>query len=426
MNCFEEKMNAAQKQLIVVGAGQAGSELALSARLQGWIGPILLLGDESDLPYQRPSLSKAYLCGKVDMTALSLRQASAYDSAGILLRTGVRMRSINKQNRTIELENGEVLAYDKLALCTGGRARPWLCEGMNPDSPPHNLLSLRTREDADAIRHAIKPGTRLTVVGGGYIGLEVAASARSLSAEVTVLESQPRILARVAGQPMSEFIAGAHQAAGVDIKTNVAIKRVVVEAGHITQVELMDGTVLPTDVVVAGIGMLPNVEPFMAAGLATAEGIAVDACSVTSDSDVVAAGDCTIQQIPHYDRLIRLESVPNALEQARSAAAWVCGKSKPNESTPWFWSDQYDLKLQLAGLSHGHDRCVLRGQPDQRSFCLFYLLGNRILAVDAVNRPADFMQVRRALGSSPTLQIEDPQALADESVSLKQLLGARS
>ncbi|MDZ4173121.1 MAG: FAD-dependent oxidoreductase [Hydrogenophaga sp.] len=407
--------------LVIVGAGQAGSELALAARQQGWTHPILLLGDEPDLPYQRPPLSKTYLCGKSDFASLALRQAAAYEAACVSLRLGARLKSIHRQNHTIELEDGEHIPYSKLALCTGGRARPWICEGMNPLLPPTNLLTLRTRADADAMRAALRAGTRLVVVGGGYVGLEVAASARTLGVHVTVLEAQPRVLARVAGQPLSDFITNAHRAAGVDVKTGAEIHRVVCENNSIVRVELVDGNAVPADVVVAGIGMLPNTEAAIAAGLATNEGIPVDELSATADPDIVAAGDCTFQHIALYDQHMRLESVPNALEQARSAAAWICGQAKPNQAVPWFWSDQYDLKLQLVGLSQGHDRCVVRGQPEQRSFCLFYLRGNRILAADAVNRPADFMQVRRALGSPHAIHV-DPEALADESVPLKVTL----
>ncbi|NIC43235.1 FAD-dependent oxidoreductase [Aquabacterium sp. A08] len=410
--------------LVIVGAGHAGSELALAARQQGWTGDILLLGDEPDLPYQRPPLSKAYLLGQTDAAALALRQPEAYATAGVRVRLGTRVRAIHRAAHTVELTDGERIPYAKLALCTGGRARPWVCEGMDPEHPPSNLLSLRTRADADALRAGLRPDSRLVVVGGGYIGLEVAASARSLGAQVTVLEAQPRLLARVAGQAMSDFVADAHRAAGVALRTGATVARVHCAGGRIVQVELADGTALPADLVVAGIGMLPNTEAARAAGLGSDQGIPVDACSVTADPDIVAAGDCTVQHVALYDRALRLESVPNALEQARSAAAWLCGQAKPNQTVPWFWSDQYDLKLQLVGLSQGHDRCIVRGQSAQRHFCLFYLQGQRLLAADAVNRPADFMLVRRALATTGGLGL-DLDALGDESVPLKTALAPR-
>jgi 3-phenylpropionate/trans-cinnamate dioxygenase ferredoxin reductase component len=406
-------------ELVIVGAGQAGSELALSARQQGWTGSILLLGDEPELPYQRPPLSKAYLCGASTADALVLRQQAAYDSAQITLRLGARMTAIDRQQHEITLQDGTRLAYDKLALCTGGRARPFVCPGFTPDQLPTNLYSLRTKADADAIGRALVPGRHLVVIGGGYVGLEVAASARKLGAQVTLLEAQPRILARVAGETLSDFMTAAHRAAGVTVITGASVESVICENGAIVRVNCSNGQTLSVDTVVAGVGMLPNIEAAQVAGLAGALGIEVDACSTTVDPDIVAAGDCTVHFSELYGRQIRLESVPNALEQARSAAAALCGKSKPNHSVPWFWSDQYDLKLQLAGLAQGFNQSVLRGDPQTNSFCVFYLQGKRLLAVDAVNRPVDFMLVRRALASAVSV---DASQLADESIPLKQSL----
>jgi len=261
----------------------------------------------------------------------------------------------------------------------------------------------------------------VVVVGGGYVGLEVAASARGQGADVTVLEAQPRVLARVAGPEVSQFYEAVHREAGVTILTGTGIARVECEGARIVAVVCSNGQRLPADMVVAGIGMLANTEIARAAGLADEGGIPVDDLSRTADPDIMAAGDCTLQQHALYGRQLRLESVPNALEQARAAASWLCGKPKPNQSVPWFWSDQYDLKLQMAGLSQGYDRCVLRGNPQTRSFCAFYLKGSRLLAVDAVNRPGDFMLVRRALAQPLTV---DPDRLSDESVPLKDLLVA--
>lgn len=408
-----------QDRLVIVGAGQAGSELALAARQQGWAGPILLLGSEAHLPYQRPPLSKKYFTGALEADALSLRPQSAYDAAGVSLRLGVQLQRIDRAQRVIELSSGEQLPYARLALCTGGRARPLVCEGMDPADPPRNLRVLRSRDDADALRAALQPGARLVVIGGGYVGLEVAASARGLGAQVTLLEAQPRVLARVAGEVMSRFCADVHGAAGVDVRTGVMVSRVDCEGGLIRHVHCADGSAFDCDVVIAGLGMLPNVEAARAAGLADEQGIAVDELSCTADPFIVAAGDCTVQQVHGYGLRMRLESVPNALEQARTAASWLCGKPKPNRSVPWFWSDQYDLKFQLAGISTGYDQAVLRGDPATRSFCVFYLRQGRLLAVDAVNRPADFMLVRRALVQPQPL---DATALADEARPLKDLL----
>lgn len=409
--------------LLIVGAGHAGSELAVAARQGGWADRIVLLGDERAVPYQRPPLSKAYLLGKSDADALALRPVAAYQAAHIDLMQGARLTAIDRAARTVTLADGAVLRYDKLALCTGGRPRPFVCEGIDAQRPPANLFYLRTLADADGIRASLRPDAHVVVVGGGYVGLEVAASARGLGAHVTVIEAQPRVLARVAGAEVSRFYESVHREAGVAVLTGVGIERVECESGRIVAVHCSNGQRLAADLVVAGIGMLPNIEVAVAAGLAGEGGIPVDELARTADPHIVAAGDNTLQHHPLYDRELRLESVPNALEQARAAASWLCGKPKPNRSVPWFWSDQYDLKLQMAGLSQGHDRCVLRGDPATRSFCAFYLQGTRLLAIDAVNRPGDFMQAKRALAQPVAI---DAGQLADEGVPLKEIFLGKS
>lgn len=415
-------METTKSALVIVGAGHAGSELAVAARQQGWAGPIVLLGEEGVLPYQRPPLSKAFLAGKVDAESLALRSQSAYDTANIELRLRARMTRIDRAGHIIELADGTHIPYAKLALCTGGRPRQLACAGIDAHHHPRNLLYLRTQKDADAIRSHLQPGSRLVVVGGGYVGLEVAASAIALGAQVTLLEAQPRVLARVAGPALSTFYEAVHRAAGVDVRTGVSLRKVHTDKGMVIRIECEDGESFAADLVVAGLGMLVNDEAARNAGLATDAGLEVDAFSCTRDPDIVAAGDCTVHHSPLYNRSIRLESVPNALEQARAAAAWLCGKGKPHHGVPWFWSDQYDLKLQMVGLSQGYDRCVLRGDTATRSFCAFYLQGERLLAVDAVNRPAEFMVAKRALAKPVILPPE--LDLADESLALKDLLAA--
>ena len=353
-------METRHEKLLIVGAGHAGSELAVAARQAGWPGHIILLGDERVVPYQRPPLSKAYLLGKSDGEALALRPAAAYQTAGIQLIQDARLESIDRLAHTVALEDGTTLSYDKLALCTGGRPRPFVCEGIDGEDPPENLMYLRTLGDADEIRARLQPDAHLVVIGGGYVGLEVAASARGQGARVTVIEAQPRVLARVAGVEVSRFYEGVHQEAGVDILTGTGVDSVTCEGRRIVAVNCSGGQSIQADLVVAGIGMLPNIEAAQLAGLAGPGGISVDQFACTADPDIVAAGDNTLQYHALYGRKVRLESVPNALEQARAAASWLCGKPKPNHSVPWFWSDQYDLKLQMAGLSQGHDRCVLR------------------------------------------------------------------
>ena len=406
--------------LLIVGAGSAGSELAIGARQLGWAGPIVLLGEEAHLPYHRPPLSKAFLQGAATPDSLSMRPREAYEKAGIDVRLGVAVASIDRAAKTVRLRDGSALNYTRLALCTGGRPRPLVAEGLAADAAPDNLHVLRTQADARAIREGLVPGTRLVVIGGGYVGLEVAASARRLGARVTVLEAQPRVLMRVTGEAMSAFYTAVHREAGVDIRTGVAVQRIECDAqGRVGAVVCSDGVRLPADAVVVGVGMLPNAELAAAAGLAVDGGIVVDALSVTSDPDILAAGDCTVHDHALYGRRVRLESVPNALEQARAAASMLCGKPRPNLSVPWFWSDQYDLKLQMVGLSAGFEHCVLRGVPQQRSFIAFYLRDGRVIAADAVNRPADFMVAKRLVaGASPV----DEALLRDALMPLKELL----
>lgn len=411
-------METQDNRLVIVGAGHAGSELAVAARQGGWAGQIVLIGDELVVPYQRPPLSKAYLLGKSNGEALALRPVTAYEVASIELMRGVHMTGIDRAARAVVLADGSVLRYDKLALCTGGRPRPFVCQGIDEQHPPNNLFYLRTLADADGIRQSLHPNANVVVVGGGYVGLEVAASMRGLGMRVTVIEAQPRVLARVAGDEVSHFYESVHREAGVEILTGVGVERVTCENGRIVEVHCSNGQCVLADLVVAGIGMLPNIEIAAAAGLANERGIPVDEFARTVDPNIFAAGDNTLQQHAIYQRELRLESVPNALEQARAAAACLCGKPKPNQSVPWFWSDQYDLKLQMAGLSQGHDCCVLRGDPGTRSFCAFYLRGERLLAIDAINRPGDFMLTRRALAQSIEVK---PDQLSDETVLLKEI-----
>lgn len=405
--------------LVIVGAGHAGVELAFAARQQGWIGAIVLLGEEDHLPYHRPPLSKAFLCGTVDASSLALRQATAFESNGIQLRLGAHVRSIDRVTHQVLLEDGSSLVYTKLALCTGGRARVLEVPGME-GGPPLNLYSLRTQADAQAIGASVSQGARVVIIGAGYVGLEVAASARKLGAVVTVLEAQPRVLARVTGVTLSGFYESVHREAGVDVRTNASVRAIERDvSGAVTTVVCGDGERLPADVVIVGIGMFPDTALAERAHLRVEGGIVVDEHSITSDPDIFAAGDCTVHDSALYGRRVRLESVPNALEQARAAAGWLCGKPKPNQAVPWFWSDQYDLKLQMTGLSDGHDACVVRGSLADHSFCAFYLREGRVIAADAVNRPADFMMAKKAVAASV---MANPQALADISLPLKDLL----
>lgn len=406
--------------LLIVGAGHAGAELAVAARQQGWLGRIDLMGDEAVLPYQRPPLSKAYLHGAASFESLALRPALAYEAAKVQVHSGARLVRIDRAAHAVHLADGRAMPYTRLALCTGGRPRALDLPGLQAGAKPRNLHYLRTLADADAIRAGMQEGTRVVVVGGGYVGLELAASARKLGAEVTVIEALPRVLARVTGAQVAAFYEAEHRAAGVQVRTGLCIERVELhDDGAIAALVCAEGERIAADIVVAGIGMVPNVELAQEAGLAVDGGILVDELSQTSDPDIFAAGDCTAHHSALYGRRIRLESVPNALEQARAAASALCGKPKPNRAVPWFWSDQYDLKLQMVGLSQGHDDCVLRGDPASRRFIAFYLQAGRVIAADAVNRPADFMLAKRLVAAGVTAE---PAVLGDEAVPLKELL----
>jgi 3-phenylpropionate/trans-cinnamate dioxygenase ferredoxin reductase subunit len=406
---------------VIVGAGHGGSELAVSLREQGWAGRIVLIGDEASLPYHRPPLSKAYLTGEASEPSLQLRPEAAYDKAQVERWAGVRVAAIDRERRAVRLADGRELEYTKLALATGGRARS--LPGSVLAAPCANVHMLRNLADAQGIRAQLSPGARLVVIGAGYVGLETAASAVKLGLQVTVLESAPRVLSRVTAPEISAFYEQAHREAGVDLRTGVQLERLDIDADgqRVGAVHCVDGAVVPCDLVIAGVGQQPNVELAEAAGLVVDNGIVVDEHTRTCDPDVVAIGDCSNHPSLLYERRMRLESVPNALEQARTAAAALCGKDRPYNAVPWFWSDQYDLKLKMVGLSQGYERLVLRGSLAGRAFSAFYLAGRRVLAVDTVSRPQEFMLARRLVGE----RIEvDAAQLGDESVPLKSLLPA--
>lgn len=403
--------------VVIVGAGQAGGEIAIELRKLGHGGRVIVLGDEPQVPYKRPPLSKAYFAGSVPQSSLYVMQPANLEHARIEFHGGQSVRRIDRAGKQLELADGSRLAYDKLALTTGGRARLLPLPGA--DRP--NVFPLRTIADVDAIRAQCAPGKRLVIVGGGFIGLETAAVATKLGLQVTVLEGLPRVLARVTVPEVSGFFERVHREAGVDLRTSVQIARFE-GASQVDAVVLADGTRIAADLVMIGIGLVPNVELAQAAGLATDNGIVVDAHTQTADPDIVAAGDCSNFPSAFYGRRLRLESVQNAMEQGRAAAHALLGKPQVYDPVPWFWSDQYELKLQMVGLSTGFDRMVIRGDPaTQRSFAVFYLGDGRLIAADTVSRPQDFMAAKRlvALRASP-----DPAQLADEQIPLKSLLPA--
>ncbi|HEX5421616.1 MAG TPA: FAD-dependent oxidoreductase [Gammaproteobacteria bacterium] len=372
--------------LIIVGAGQAAAQAIQTLRHEGFDGAITLLGSESHLPYQRPPLSKKYLAGELPRERLALRPESFYRDKHVSLELGTAVERLEPTASRIVLSGGRCLGYDRLLLATGSRVRPLQVPGADLEGVHY----LRTMDDVDAIAAEFAPGRRLVLVGAGYIGLEVAAVAKRCGLDVTVLEAAERVMGRVVSPPVSEIYQRYHTNAGVDIHCRAAVAafkgRKRVEA-----VETSNGTRHPCDFAIVGVGIVPNVELAAAAGLPCDDGILVDEYARTADPNIFAAGDCTNHPHPLLGYRVRLESVQNAIEQAKAAAASLMGASRPYDTVPWFWSDQYQLKLQIAGLSRGYDEIAIRGIPEEHSFSAFYLRRGCLIAVDSINSPRDFM-----------------------------------
>jgi len=400
---------------IVVGASHAGGQLAVSLRQQGWQGRILVIGDEPYLPYNRPPLSKTFLSGEKHIEDLLIRPQAQYEKVGIDFLLGQAVTAIDRNKKTVTLSKGETFAYDKLALTTGARVRPLHIAG----SELKGVLYLRDISDAEHIRQFIGKGKKAVIVGGGYIGLETAAMLRKIGLQVTILEAAERILNRVTAPEVSDFYARVHQEEGVQLQTNVKIQGFSGQ-NRVEGVQCADGSVYAADLVIIGIGVIPNTELAQAAGLEVDNGIKVNDFCQTSDPDVTAAGDCTNHFNGFYQRNLRLESVQNAMEQAKVAAAALCGKPIQYNALPWFWSDQYDIKLQIAGLSSGYDELIIRGDHNSsRKFSAFYLSKGRVIAVDAINSPQDFMFGKQIITGK---LLVDKAGLSDPKISLKDFL----
>ena len=397
---------------VVVGAGHAGSALAVQLRKEGWAGRIVLIGEESHLPYHRPPLSKAVLAGEKTIDAILLRPQTHYAASGVELRLGERVVALNRSARTLQLSTGEELHYDFLALCTGTFPRHL------PDAPAlEGVFQLRTADDAVRIRAAAGVGRRAVIVGGGYIGLEVAAVLVSQGLQVTVLEAASRLLRRVASPVISAFFAGLHVRHGVKVLTSVAGVELLGD-GHVTGVRETTGTVHAADLVIVGIGVLPETVLANKSGLEVENGIVVDEYARTSDPFIYAAGDCTLHPSARYGTRLRLESVQNALDQARVAAANICGKNVLYDALPWFWSDQFDTKLQSAGLLLDHEHHVVRGDvrnAEGKGFSVFYLRGDIMIAADCVNRAKEFITCKRLISERIRVNVA---ALVDEHCSV--------
>ena len=400
------------QSFVIVGASHASVQAIDTLRREGHAGPIVLVGDEPFLPYNRPPLSKKYLAGELERERLWLRSAQYYEQHGVEVRLGVRVTAIDCAAQRLRLGDGDELAYGKLLLCVGSRPRRL----QVPGSDLAGIHCLRTIADVDAIRADLAGARRMVVVGAGYIGLEAAACARQLGLEVTVLEMADRPLNRVVAPELSAFYVGRHEREGVRIVCNASVTAFAGE-GRVRAV-LCGDQEFPADLVIVGVGILPDVTLAAAAGLRCDNGVWVDEQCRTSDPNVYAAGDCTNHPSVRYGRRVRLESVDNAVEQAKTAASGMCGKPARHAHVPWFWSDQYDVKLQIAGLSEGYDRTVTRGDPASGSFALYYLAQGELLAVDAVNSMKDFMTGKKWIAER---KHPDPQRLADTSVDLKTI-----
>ncbi len=403
------------QQVVIVGAGHGAGQAVATLKQKKYPGKIVLIGEESWLPYQRPPLSKKFLAGEMPAERLYVKPASFYDDPEIDVRLDTRVESVDRDAKHVVTAGGDTVPYTDLILATGSRVRTLDVDGASLNG----VLYLRGIDDVEAIRDRLGRADKVVIVGAGYIGLEVAAVARQLGHDVTVLEMADRVMSRVVSEELSAFYQREHAAAGVKLELGTGLEAFTGEGGEVTGVCTSDGTVLPADLVVVGVGILPNVELAAAAGLDVDNGIVVDEACRTTDPHIFAIGDCTSHPSAVYGCRLRLESVQNALEQAKTAAMNICGGDASYDQVPWFWSDQYDLKLQIVGLSQGFDTAVIRGNPADRSFSCAYLRDGRLLAVDAVNAPKDFMQAKAliAAGARP-----DPERLADASVSLKDLV----
>jgi 3-phenylpropionate/trans-cinnamate dioxygenase ferredoxin reductase subunit len=397
--------------IVIVGAGQAGAQAVDTLRREGFAGRLVLIGDEPELPYQRPPLSKKYLAGELTADRLPFRHRSFYDEHRVELKLGVRAERLDPKTRRVALAGGEELTYDRLLLCLGAESRRLACPGAELPGVHY----LRGIADVAAIQAKSKPGARVVIIGGGYIGLETAATCRKLGCEVTVLEMAERVMNRVVAPSVSQFFSQEHRAHGVNL---ICDARVVGLEGResVQRVLCADGNHHQADLLIVGVGCVATTRLASDAGLACDNGILVDEYCRTSDAAIFAAGDCTNHPSRHFGRRIRLESVDNAFEQAKTAALNMLDRNIAHDRVPWFWSDQFDNKLLIIGLSQGHDRTVLRGDPAMRSFSVCYLQDGELLALEAVNHSKDYMAARKVISERVRL---DPAKLADPSVALK-------
>ncbi len=398
--------------IVILGAGQAGAQAVASLRSEGFTGAITMVGDEAFVPYQRPPLSKAYLMGTFERARLFLKPEHYYAETGCTLILNTSAQAIDRAAKTVRLSDGRVLAYDQLLIATGTRIRPIKCPGADLKG----IHYLRSIADVDKLQPEFVGGRKLAVIGGGFIGLEVAAVAAKHGLVVTVFEALDRVMARAVSKPVSDFFEAAHRAAGVTIVTGTGVEGFDGESA--VSAVRAGGKSCPADLVLVGIGVLPNLEIAAEAGIECKNGIVVDKNARTSDPDIFAAGDCTWHQ-GRDGTWLRLESVQNAIDQAKHAAAAMAGKPKPYGEVPWFWSDQFDLKLQIAGLTRADDVAVLRGDPAARKFAVFHLRDGVVVAVEAINSAPEYLVGRKLIAEGARVAAE---RLADTAIPIKNVV----
>jgi len=405
-----------QYDVVIVGAGHGGAAAAVALRQAGFAGSIALVGRENEPPYERPPLSKDYMAGEKPFERLYIRPPEFWAGKGIELLLSTEIASVDAGAQTLTCADERTLGYGDLIWATGGDPRKLTCPGAEFTG----VHAVRDRADVDAIMAELTGAMRIVVVGGGYIGLEAAAVLTKLGKHVTLLEALPRVLARVAGEDLSAFFAAEHRSHGVDLRTGAMVTSLHGKDMRVTAVELDGGEIVPADMVIVGIGIVPAVGPLLAAGASGGNGVDVDASCRTSLPNVYAIGDCAAHANDFAEgAVIRLESVQNANDQAGVAARAICGDVQPYHATPWFWSNQYDLRLQTVGLSSGHDATVLRGDPATRSFSVIYLKSGRVAALDCVNNIKDYTQGRKLVETAAAI---DPARLADTAIPLKTWL----
>ena len=401
--------------IAIVGSGHAGAQAAIQLRQLGFAGSIGLIGEESDPPYERPPLSKDYLAGEKPFERMLVRPPAFWEERHIRLVPGTRVEGVDPGAKRLTSSSGDEIGYGALVWAAGGTPRRLHCDGGHLGG----VHVLRSRADADAIRAGLGRVRRVAIAGGGYIGLEAAAVLRGLGKEVVLVEALDRVLARVAGVEVSRFYEGEHRARGVDLRLRATVEAIEGEGGRVAGLRLQGGETIEAEMVVVGIGIDAAAGPLLAAGADGSNGVHVDPFCRTSLPDVYAVGDCAAHENAFAGGLrIRLESVQNAHDQATTAAKAILGRPEPYSAIPWFWSNQYDLRLQSVGLSVGHDATVVRGRPEGRSFSVVYLLESRVIALDCVNATRDYVQGRKLIESR---KVVEPERLADASIPLKDL-----